>query len=91
MGAWVGAVKKCGACTAATRVTISRPTCRSRLLAARCVGGRLGAFWVARCILGAWVGAVKKCGACTAATRVSVSGNLEDLFDGLSLYTFSSL
>jgi len=34
--------------------------------------------------VGAWVGAVKICGACTAATRVSVSGNLEDLFDGLS-------
>jgi hypothetical protein len=48
------------------------------------VGGRLGAFWVARCIVGAWVGVVKKCGARTAATRVSVSGNLVDLFDIVS-------
>jgi len=33
----------------------------------------------------AWVGAVKICGARTAATCVSVSGNLEDLFDVLSI------
>ena len=45
------------------------------------VGGRLGALWVARCIVGAWVGVVNRCGARTAATRVSVSGNLGVLFD----------